>query len=225
MAIQGGQALDHDLALLDRIPDNLFHRVTLLHFASSRIGHPSHKPRRAHLGLSPFGEDFVRVLNKKRILVDLAHINQRGFWDALAVHDKSIPPVVTHTGVRTIRQLWRNIDDEQIRAIAERGGTIGIVFHGYYLAARGRMILPRFWQCTIDQVVDHIAHVVRLVGDEFVSLGSDYDGGIALPIGLPDVTAQPKLVQCMLDRGFSSRSIERILGANFLRVVRSIRPG
>jgi membrane dipeptidase len=139
------------------------------------------------------------------------------FFDALDVMPAHIPAVVTHTGVQGVRPLWRNIDDAQIRAIAERNGTIGIICAAPFLAAEpGRR--------TYARIVDHMAHVIRVAGEDYVSLGSDFDGLITTPEGLPDITALPRLVQDMLERGWSDTRIQKILGGNFLRVVAQVQP-
>ena len=217
VSIQGGQALDDSIEALDLIPDDLVHRITLVHMTESRIGVPNSQPRKAEKGLTEFGRDFARRMQEKKILVDLAHINRKGFFDALEATDPSIPVAVTHSGVTAVRQIWRNIDDEQIHAVAQRGGTIGIIYHPYYL---DRVLV----QCPLERLIDHMEHVIKTVGEDFVSLGSDYDGLIALPKGLPDITHQPRLVALMLARGWSDTRIQKILGLNFLRVLATVRP-
>lgn len=215
VSLQGGQAIDNNLYDLERIPE--VHRITLVHFTRSRIGASNFDKVNARLGLSDFGKDFVAKMVAQRILVDLSHINRPGFFDALDVMPAEIPPIVTHTGVKGVCDLWRNIDDAQIKAIAERNGTIGIIYEQNFLA-----LDPT--QQTIERIIDHLAYVIALVGDQHVSLGSDYDGMITLPRGFQDITDQPKLVQLMLERGWSAERIHRILGANFLRVVKAVRP-
>ncbi len=212
LAIQGAQAIDRDLAALDELPAGRLHRVTLVHLTPSRIGVPSSLPRRAGEGLRPFGRELVAALNERRIVVDLAHINRRGFFDALEAHDSSLPLIVSHTGVCSERSLWRNIDDEQIRAVANTGGTIGIIFHRSYLCHDGGC-------CLASRIVDHMEHVIGVVGDDHVSLGSDFDGCIVLPRDLQDITELPRLVQSMLHRGWSPERIAKVLGENYLRVV------
>lgn len=217
IALQGGQGLQDRLEDLDEEIAEVVHRITVVHLTPSRLGTPSSRPRRSEEGLSDFGVDYVRRMQELEILVDLAHINRRGFFDAVEATDPSIPLVVTHTGVRAERDMWRNIDDEQIRAIADRGGTIGIIYHPLFL--------ERAWiRCKLSRVIDHMAHVIDVVGDDHVSLGSDYDGLIALPNGFRDITHQPKLVALMLERGWSDERIAKILGLNFLRVLRDVRP-
>jgi membrane dipeptidase len=215
IGIQGGEAFESSPEELDRVAD-LVHRITLVRLSESRIGAPRNKRRRAHVGLSDFGREYAQRVQANRILVDLSHINRKGFFDALEVTDPSVPVVVTHTGVNGVRPLWRNIDDDQIKAIAERAGTIGIVFHPYFLA--------HGITCPLATVVDHMEHVVRTAGEDFVSIGSDFDGMITLPDGFRDVTHMPKLVALLLERGWSAERIAKAMGGNFLRVLDAVRP-
>lgn len=215
ISIQGGQALDHNLHDLARIPE--VHRITLVHFTRSRIGASNFDKLHAHEGLSSFGKAFVERMVEFKMLVDLAHINRRGFFDALDVMPADVPPIVTHTGVKGVYDIWRNIDDAQIRAVAERGGTIGAIYEANFLSQR------RAGQ-SVAGIVDHLAHIIQIGGEDAASLGSDYDGLIRLPKDLPDITYQPRLVAEMSKRGWSETRIRKILGLNFLRVVQAVRP-
>jgi membrane dipeptidase len=216
IGIQGGSAIDVDLSALDRLPPDLVLRITLVHMTSSRIGGTSSPFRLAESGLSPFGHQLVERMNEKRILVDLAHISRRGFWDVVAAHDPRLPLIVTHTGVCGVHEHWRNLDDAQLRAVAESGGTVGIIYHAAFLG-------DRLWNGRAESVVRHLEHVVRTVGDDHASLGSDWDGSIVTPRDMPTCLELPRLVQIMLDRGWHSDRIAKILGGNFLRVLRAIR--
>ncbi len=215
ISIQGAQAIDNNLHDLQRIPE--VHRITLLHFTRSRIGASNFDALAKNRGLSPFGKDFVQAMVAQRILVDLSHINPAGFWDAVDCMPLGVPPVVTHTGVKSVCDIWRNIDDEQIRAIAERGGTIGVIFERNFIA-RDRSAKR------LRTIVDHMAHIIRIGGEDCVSLGSDYDGMITLPFDFADIRWQPVLVDEMLRRGWSEDRIRKILGQNFLRVIQTVRP-
>lgn len=216
IGIQGGNALDRDLDALDLITDDSVVRITLVHLSSSRIGSTSSPLGRADRGLSAFGKAYVERLNDRKILVDLAHIGRAGFWDAVAVHDRSKPLIVTHTGVSGVHPHWRNLDDDQLRAVADSGGTVGIMYHSEFLG-------DGLWRGRAASIVRHLEHVIRTVGDDFVSLGSDWDGAIWTPRDMPTCLELPRLVQIMLDRGFTAETIRKVLGENFLRVVASLR--
>lgn len=224
LGIQGGNAFDLGLDEIERCGDVIV-RITLLHLTNSRIGQTSSPLRLPRFltgkqtdddGLSDFGRDYVRTLNSKHIGVDLAHISKRGFWDAVEVHDKAQPLLVTHTGVSGVHENWRNLDDDQLRAIADSGGTIGVMYHSEFLGdgmRRGRL----------ESVVRHIEHIVKTVGEDHASLGSDWDGLIDTPRDMPSCLELPKLVDALLLRGFSPDCVQKILGRNFLRTVRALR--
>jgi membrane dipeptidase len=214
LSIQGGNALTaaHDGELPD--PDLL--RVTLVHLTNSELGQSSQpiqlQPAR---GLSAQGREMVQMLNQRRVFVDLAHIARRAFWEAIEVHDKSQPILVTHTGVDAVTPHWRNIDDDQIRAIADTGGVVGVMFHRTFLQRPG----PQ----DRTMVLDHLEHIIDVAGEDFAALGSDYDGAIHPPDDLKSGDSYPRLIQEMLDRGWSTGRIEKVLGANFLRSLRELR--
>ncbi len=123
---------------------------------------------------------------------------------------------MTHTGVSAVTRHWRNLDDEQLRAVADTGGTIGVMYQSSFLGD------PSFGG-RARSVVDHLEHIVETVGDEHASLGSDWDGAINPPRDLRSPLDLPRLVQLMLDRRWSPDRIRGILGANFLRVVERLR--
>jgi membrane dipeptidase len=217
IGIQGGNALDRDLDALDLIPDDVVLRITLVHLSSARIGVTSSPlAGGAETGLSDFGRDYVRRLNEKKIFVDLAHISRKGFWDAIEVHDRSQPLLVTHTGIAGVHEHWRNLDDEQVRAVARLGGTIGIMYQSSFL---GDPMLGG----KLASIVDHMGHIIKLVGDDHVSIGSDWDGAIIPPRDMPTCLELPRLAHEMLKRGWSHDRVKKILGGNFLRVVEALR--
>lgn len=223
IAVQGGNAIEHDPSLLDAMPGDLVCRITLVHLTDSGIGATSAPaPRvpglgRTSEGLTDLGRDYVRRCNAARILVDLAHISRQGFDDVLAVHDPDLPPIVTHTGIDAVNGHWRNLTDHQVRAIAERGGTVGIMYQSSFLG-------EPYWGGRCEAVVDHAQHVVDLVGDDHVSLGSDWDGAIMPPRDLRRPADLPNLVGAMLRRGWSGDRCRKVLGANALRVIAAVRP-
>lgn len=218
IGIQGGNALDAHPDDVFRIPGDVVTRITLVHLSDSRLGSTSSPFGFRDVGLTPFGREYVQRLNERRILVDLSHISERGFRDAVEVHDRTQPLVVTHTGVQAVHQSWRNVDDRQIRAVAKTGGVVGIIFHTGFLG-EGRT------GQSADAIVRHMEHVIDVAGDDFVALGSDWDGFITTPRDMQTVLELPVLVQRMLDHGFQAERIRKVLGGNYLRVMQQIRPG
>jgi membrane dipeptidase len=125
LGVQGGNAFDVDLSVLERLPPGQILRVTLVHLSNSGVGTTS-APFGALRpgGLEREGIELVRVLDERRVFVDLAHASPRAFWHAVEAHDPSRPLLVTHTGVSGVHRHWRNLDDAQIRAVADSGGVV-----------------------------------------------------------------------------------------------------
>ncbi|MBL8716505.1 MAG: membrane dipeptidase, partial [Myxococcales bacterium] len=167
-------------------------------------------------GITEAGRRYVRRLNEKNVFVDLAHISREGFWEVLEVHDKKKPAIVTHTGIDSVYPHWRNIDDRQVLAIAESGGTIGIMYHGQFLDGP-------YLGGKADAIVDHLARIVEVAGEDYASLGSDWDGAISTPRDMPTCLELPVLVERMLRRGWSGERIGKILGGNALRAIERLR--
>jgi membrane dipeptidase len=217
LGVQGGNAFDGEPDAIDRVPAGLLLRVTLVHLSSSSYGATSSPLRGGDdPGLTAAGREMVERLEAKRIFCDLAHVSKRGFWDAVEVHDRTQPLLVTHTGVSGVFEHWRNLDDDQLRAIADSGGTVGIMYQSSFLG-------DPYLGGKAERVVDHLAHVVETVGEDHASLGSDWDGAILPPRDLKSPIELPRLVHLMLERGMGDRTIKKILGENFLRVVAAVR--
>jgi membrane dipeptidase len=156
------------------------------------------------------------VLNERQVLVDLAHISAQGFWAACDAHARHVPFVVTHTGVSGVHRHWRNLDDAQIRAVARSGGVVGIMYHAPFLGDRP-------WNGRVDTVARHLEHVLRVAGEDTPALGSDWDGSIITPRDMPTCLELPRLVAALMARNIPERAIKKMLGQNFLRVVREVR--
>jgi membrane dipeptidase len=194
-------------------------RVTLVHLLRSRLGMTSAPSPvgRADDGLTAEGRAYVEALVDAGVFLDLAHIGRAGFVEALDVHPRDRPVLVTHTGVAGVHPHWRNLDDAQLRAIAATGGVVGVMYQADFLgdpALRGRAA----------SIVDHLEHAIRLGGEGLAALGSDWDGMIVPPRDLPTCLELPRLVQIMLDRGWAEDRVRRVLGGNFLRALGALRP-
>ena len=208
--IEGGQALERDLAAIEAFSRRGVRYLGLLHFSANAIGKPAKgRGADASVGLSSFGRDVVRECDRTGVIVDLAHINRRGFFDALELATQ--PVMVSHTGVAGVHPHWRNIDDEQLRAVGNNGGAVGIIFARKFLGG-----------ASIEAVVDHILHIVNVAGDDVPALGSDFDGFVVPPTGLEDVAALPNLTVALSRRGVVPRVLEKILGDNVMRVLDAV---
>ncbi len=218
-AVQGGNSLEGAPDGVASIPHDFITRVTLVHLTDSCYGTTSSPLRWGRdRGLAQRGQELVEQLNAHRVFVDLAHISRPAFWKAVEAHDASLPLIVTHTGVCGVRDHWRNLDDDQLRAVAESGGVIGVMFHQGFLARRGG---PR----DADMVLEHMEHIIATVGEAHVAIGTDYDGFITPPADLRDGLGYLTLVERMLDRGWDPAVIRGALGENALASLALLRPG
>lgn len=219
LSIQGANALDAAPDGWNSLPERLITRATLVHLTNSALG-TTNAPQsflRRDKGLTRKGRDLVAQMDAARAWVDLAHIHPKSFWDAVDAHDPALPLIATHAGVDGVRPLWRNLDDRQIRAIADSGGVVGIIFAAQFLQRRGG-------PTDGAMIVEHMEHVARVGGWQSVALGSDYDGLIIPPPDLPGGEHYPRLVQHMLDRGWTDARIVGVLGGNYLRAWGELRP-
>ncbi|MEA2842774.1 MAG: rane dipeptidase, partial [Actinomycetota bacterium] len=208
LAVQGGNAVR--AGEVERLPP-VVSRETLVHLTPSALGRPS-SPVVRDRGLTAAGREYVEALDARRVVLDLAHAGRRTFWDALDAHDPSLPTIVSHTGVRGIHDVWRNIDDDQVRAIAATGGVVGVMYHCGFIGGR-----------SMAAVVAHIEHVIDVGGEDCAALGSDWDGLIVTPRDMPTVLELPALVACMRARGFSDERVAKVVGGNYLRAVQNVR--
>lgn len=221
VSVQGGNAFErHDGGRLEAEfddPSGLITRVTVVHLSNSSLGGTSSPVTVGRAGgLSESGRAMIRALDRARVFVDLAHVSEAGFWDAMSAHDPGLPAIVTHTGMRAVHDMWRNIDDRQARAIADTGGVVGIIFQSSFL---GRGVRDG------RAVIAHLEAVIRAAGEEAAAIGSDYDGFILPPPDLRDgELAYARLVHYMLEARWSEDRIRNVLGRNFLRSFARLRP-
>ncbi len=181
----------------------------LVHFQSSAAAHPMTAPDFDDQGLTPFGFDLLAEMESLGMVVDLAHVNRRGVDDALAAMKR--PFVVSHTACRAVHDMARNLDDDQIRRVADRGGVVGIAMGRWFLGRPG-----------LDSYLDHVDHAMRVGGTEAVALGSDWDGAITPVEGLEDVGGLPYVTWGLLERGWSTDAVRKVLGENALRVITEV---
>lgn len=206
-------------------------------------------------GLNEKGVEIVQLLNKMGVLVDLSHVGEQTFYDAINASGK--PVILSHSSVWNICPVFRNVKDEQIKALAKNNGVICINFFSGFVSKKfvdeqerlngssGRKTRDSLFQVmndsvkateawrnyrkekldplrpTVAELVDHIDYIVKMVGDRYVGIGSDYDGVSSLPVGMEDVSGYPKITEELLRRGYSKKSIKRILGGNVMRVMKA----
>ncbi len=210
LAVEGGHVIGGKLERLATLRERGVRLLTLTHFITNRIC-DAHLGPRIHKGLSAFGREAVRSCQDLGILVDLAHCTEPAFHQVLEELDK--PPVVTHTGLRMGRGSDRNLSDDQIKALAARGGALGVLLCPWYVQPHGLLT-------GLERVVDVYARVAELVGTRHLMIGTDMDGYTWLPRGIRDAGDLPRLTAGLLERGFSEKEVAGILGGNFLRILK-----
>ncbi len=209
-AIEGGHALEGDLDHVAAFAARGVRSIGLVHLTPNRLGSPAFGVgKNQNRGLSPYGKDVVREMNRLGMIVDLAHISRAGFFDAIEV--TQAPVMVTHTGVIGVHDHLRNIDDAQLRAVAQCGGCVGVIFAKRFLGGR-----------SIEAVVDHILHIIDVAGEDVPALGSDFDGFVVPAHGLEDVAQMPRLTAALARRGLRPETLGKILGGNALRVMSDV---
>ena len=244
LGLEGGHALAASPDTLRALADAGIRYVTLTHVNTNRWADSSQDEPR-HGGLTDLGREMVRTMNEEDVLVDLAHVSDATFFDALAV--STAPVIVSHSSCRHLTPTVRNVSDEQLRAVAQNGGVVMINFFDAMVnpaldrtvfAAAHRQLeregkgLRSLWSAvydvkrardlpgaTLSDVLDHIDHAVEVAGVDHVALGSDFDGVFDLPQGLEDVTRLPWITYGLLKRGYTEAEITKILGGNTLRVL------
>jgi membrane dipeptidase len=199
LGIEGGHALEGTLENLEKVYEAGVRMIGPTHFFDNEFGGSAHGQNGS--GLTEFGIKVINRMNELGIFIDLAHASPAIVDDILNMSTK--PVVVSHTGVQAVLDSQRNLSDEQIQKIAANGGIIGIAF---FDMAMGTPELPN--------IIASIKHVRDLVGIEYVALGSDFDGSVAMPF---DITGLPLIVEGLMDNGFSEEEIRAVMGENIKR--------
>ncbi len=158
-------------------------------------------------GLTDFGQQLVEQMDELGILVDVSHINEKGFWDVIERGQR--PIIATHNCCRALCDHPRNLYDEQLKALAEKDGVVGITFVPSFIDANPN----------IEKLLDHIEHAITVAGIDHVGLGSDFDGGGDL---VKDATALPEITAGLAARGYDAEALGKFLGQNYLRLFRAV---
>jgi len=206
-AIEGGHALEGDLDRLAAFHERGVRMLTLVWNNTNELAESWLEDTGA--GLSALGREAVRMMTGLGIAVDLSHASTRTFWDVIEA--SPAPVVASHSGARGRCDHPRNLDDEQLHAIGESGGVVGVVFVPAFLK-------PEPEPTALSDIIDHVEYIADKAGIDSVALGADFDGfGGPGPEGMEDVTRMPDLVSGLATRGFTGQDTGKILGGNFLR--------
>src|ERR1700693_2328904 len=247
MGIESGHAIEDSLRLLRDYYALGIRYMTLTHSNTNNWADSSGDMDKAgvehHNGLTDFGKQVVREMNRLGMMVDISHVADKTFWDALEV--SSAPPFASHSSCRALSNVPRNMTDEMIIALAKKGGVVQVNFSCDFLsqktadadkevsakiaAARAEnnpAIIAEYRKsippATLADVVAHIDHIVKIAGVNAAGIGSDFDGVSCTPVGLEDVSKFPNLTRALLEKGYSAEDIRKIYGGNLLRVMRAV---
>lgn len=207
LAIEGGEAINGSLGILRSLYRLGVRCLTLTWNGRNELGDGVDEAG-SRGGLTSFGNAAVREMNRLGMLVDISHLSESGFWDVLAVSRH--PVIASHSNCRALCDHSRNLSDEQIRALAQNGGVMGITFVPEFLAEK---------DASVTHVLDHIEYASKVGGVDVVGLGSDFDGTDVLPRGIKDCSSFPVITRGLVERGYFEHDIKKILGGNFLRVI------
>lgn len=166
-------------------------------------------------GLTEAGRELVRACNRLGIMLDLSHLNERGFWDVAAL--SQAPLVATHSNAHTLCPVPRNLTDRQLDAIGESGGIVGITFALEFVRADGD---PSHVETPLDEIVRHVDYVVERIGLDHVAFGSDFDGA-DMPRDLSDVSSLPNLIATLRAHGYDDAALRKLAHENWLRLLRT----
>ncbi len=219
MGLEGGHAIEDSLRLLRDYYALGVRYMTLTHANTNNWADSSGDMTAAgvthHNGLTDFGKDVVREMNRLGMIVDISHVADKTFWDALEV--SRAPIFASHSSARALANVPRNMTDEMIAALAKKGGVAQINFNCGFLKTG---VTPA--HATLADVVAHIDHVRSIAGIDAIGIGSDFDGVPCTPQGLEDVSKFPNLTRALLEKGYTAADVRKIYGGNLLRVMRAV---
>ncbi len=210
--LEGGHCIEESLDKLKLFYQKGVRCMTITWNNSTSWAISAEDARSSTVGLNDFGKQVIRTMDSLGMIIDVSHVGKKTVEDILTI--ATGPVIASHSGCAAIRNHYRNLTDDQIRAIAATGGVIGVVFYPTFLSSSGSV--------TVETVFDHIDHIKNLVGVDYVALGSDFDGIERTPVGLEDVSRFPALTTTMLSHGYSRSEVRKILGENFMRVLGSV---
>lgn len=205
---EGGHPLEGELANLDVLYDAGFRLMGLTHFFDNELGGSLHGEGGSGAGLTEFGYQVVEAMMEKGMVIDLAHASPQMVEDVLAI--EGTRPILSHTGIQGHCDSHRNLDDALVKRIADKGGVIGIGYWADVVCGR-----------TPADIASAIKAAIALVGEDHVSLGSDYDGSVDAPFDAAHLSA---LTQALMDAGLSEPRIAKVMGGNMMRYLAGVLP-
>jgi len=261
MGVEGGHMIENKIEYLDKLYGRGVRYMTLTWnnsttWATSAADETTKKDSLPHKGLTDFGRQVVKRMNELGMIIDVSHVGEQTFWDAINISTK--PVIASHSCAWMLCPHRRNLKDDQIKAIGKNGGVIHLNFYAGFIDNTYEKKIKDFLQlhkAEVDSLIrlktqpdyaqmliaemykdevktfrpplslllDHLDHIVKLIGVDHVGMGSDFDGIEASPVELNGVEDYPLITKAMLERGYNKKDIRKILGGNFLRVFAAVQ--
>ena len=212
IGIENGYAIGKDIKNVKKYKDMGVQYMTLSHSYDNDICNSSSNTVDASKGLTPFGRKVVKEMNKVGMMIDVSHVSEGTFWDVMKLSKD--PVFASHSSVRALCDHDRNLTDDQLRALAKNGGVIQICIYGGYLNENEK-------EASVDDVVRHIDHAVKVAGIDHVGIGSDFDGGGGV-LGCKGDNDMINITVKLIEKGYSEEDIRKIWGGNFFRVMNQV---
>jgi len=213
IGIENGYGIGNDLSNIQKYYNQGVNYMTLCHSYDNAICNSSTHTADENKGLTDFGKKVVKEMNRVGMVIDLSHASMGTFWDVMK--ESKYPVVCTHSGAKDVFFHDRNLNDEQLRALRQNGGVIQVCIFASYMS-------PDRTKTSIDDVVEHIDHCVKVAGIDHVGIGSDFDGGGGV-LGCKGSNDMIRITVKLLEKGYTEEMIGKIWGGNFFRVLRENR--
>jgi membrane dipeptidase len=225
MGLEGGHAIEDSPRLLRDYYRLGIRYMTLTHWNTNGLADSAtdvNNPQvQHHNGLTPLGKEVVREMNRLGIMVDISHTSDKTFYDALET--SQAPIIASHSACRALTNVPRNMTDDMIKALAQKGGVIQINVNCGFISQKSADAPKNApVRATLADVVAHIDHARQVGGIDAVGIGTDFDGITCTPEGFDDVSKFPALTRALLEKGYSPADIKKIYGGNTLRLMRQV---
>ena len=211
LGIENGYAIGNDISNIERFRNRGVVYMTLCHNGNNQLC-GSARFNDEGLGVNAFGEQVIKEMNRVGMMVDISHAGERTFYDALDISSK--PIVASHSSARALCNHPRNLTDDQLKALADKGGVAQVTLYSGFLKEQG--------MATIQDAIDHLNHMVNIMGIEHVGIGTDFDGDGGIT-GCASASELINFTRCLLKERYSEEDIRRIWGGNFLRVMEEVQ--
>ena len=212
IGIENGYGIGKDIKNVKKYKDMGVQYMTLSHSYDNDICSSSTNTEDASKGLTAFGREVVKEMNKVGMMIDISHVSESTFWDVMKLSKD--PVFASHSSVKALCNSDRNLTDEQLRALAKNGGVIQICIYGGYLNKNPKA-------ASVDDVVNHIDHAVKVAGIDHVGIGSDFDGGGGV-LGCAGDNDMINITVKLIEKGYSEEDLRKIWGGNFFRVMNEV---